>query len=425
MDENAKEKQAVKLLYDASVLGAAHKSKMSRTGVFRVVDQIARFMVAHPDVDVTWTTYGDFRHRRDVIAIASQDKGLCSPVAPPTGSHSTLNAIAEPFHRVAATHLYPLVRPVLPFLHRWQQESAFDASFATGFDILHSPYGKLPKINQSDEGPVRFLTVCDLIAIKFPNYFGVDAVELVNQTINSLNSEDWVLCISDATRRDLLEYRDDLNPNQVRVTPLAADKSFTRCTDEQKLSDTRSRYGIPQDAPYFLSLCTLEPRKNLNSILASFSRLLKDLDEETYLVLAGAKGWKVEQLEQLLDQHVRVLPIGYVDDTDLSPLYSDAIAFVYPSFYEGFGLPPLEAMQCGTPVIASNNSSLPEVVGDAGLLVDPNSIDEIADAMLKLYKDETLRGKLSQSGIDRAKQFSWQRCGELTLRAYQEACGHR
>ena len=170
-------------------------------------------------------------------------------------------------------------------------------------------------------------------------------------------------------------------------------------------------------------MCTLEPRKNLRHLVDVFNRIRPELDDSTRLVLVGTKGWEIEKLFDKLRPSERkaIVVTGYVEDEDLSPLYSDAIAFVYPSLYEGFGLPPLEAMQCGLPVITSDNSSLPEVVGDAGLLVSAVSEDALGDAMLRVYRDKALREHLVSAGRKRASQFSWKRCGDITIAAYRDA----
>jgi glycosyltransferase involved in cell wall biosynthesis len=145
------------------------------------------------------------------------------------------------------------------------------------------------------------------------------------------------------------------------------------------------------------------------------------------LVLVGTKGWNYEKIfEEILAKpeiRDRIIVTGYADDEDLAAIYSGASVFVYPSFYEGFGLPPLEAMQCGVPVITSNTSSLPEVVGDAGIMVTPADADALCQAMLKICSDQALHQSLSVKALQRAQQFSWNACLEKTIGAYRLACG--
>ena len=176
------------------------------------------------------------------------------------------------------------------------------------------------------------------------------------------------------------------------------------------------------EGSYVLSLCTLEPRKNIEQVLRCFVRLVRENPlPELSLVLAGTKGWDFErifdEIKGAAEIRGRIIVTGYVDDDDLPALYGGATMFVYPSFYEGFGLPPLEAMQCGVPVISSNTSSLPEVVGDAGLMVDPADEAGLCQAMYRLCHEQSLREQLSARAVARARLFSWERCGRETVAA--------
>jgi glycosyltransferase involved in cell wall biosynthesis len=170
----------------------------------------------------------------------------------------------------------------------------------------------------------------------------------------------------------------------------------------------------------------LEPRKNIHHVIRCFSKtVLGEEIDDLCLVLVGTKGWdygKVfEELSRYPALRKRIILTGYVDFEDLAPLYSGALAFVYPSLYEGFGLPPLEAMKCGTPVITSNTSSLPEVVGDAGTMVSPTDEDALCHAMLEIFRDSALRTRMSERSLARADLFSWEKCIEETIRAYRIA----
>jgi glycosyltransferase involved in cell wall biosynthesis len=212
----------------------------------------------------------------------------------------------------------------------------------------------------------------------------------------------------------------------VFVIPLAADPEvFHPVADPEPMRRVRRRYGLPE-GPYLLSLNTLEPRKNIEHTVRAFTTLVREQGVPGLnLVLVGAKGWKYEGIMKALEgageARGRVVLAGFVADEDLAPLYSGATAFVYPSLYEGFGLPPLEAMQCGTPVITSNTSSLPEVVGDAAIMVDPRDADALCAAMLKVYGDGSLREQMRARSLARAGLFSWERFTRQTLDAYRTA----
>ena len=203
---------------------------------------------------------------------------------------------------------------------------------------------------------------------------------------------------------------------QIDVVHNGVDSSF-RPLSAQEIAAFRRRKGLPER--YLLHIGTLEPRKNLVRLVEAFGRLC---DSEMCLVLAGGKGWDYRELfAKVEDLHLgsKVTFAGYVPNEELPLFYNAAHALVYPSLYEGFGLPVLEALACGTPVLTSNTSSLPEIAGDAAELVDPYSIDAIAAGMRRLMRDEVLRQELRERGLARARQFSWQRAAQETTRVYQ------
>ena len=262
----------------------------------------------------------------------------------------------------------------------------------------------------------------------YPQYFFKfrHAFQSFQKALAALTYETNIICISQSTRNDLCNYAKTIDPGKVSVIPLAASGKFYQCTDRQTKTLLRLKYGIPSDAAYFLSVSTLESRKNIDLTIKSFVRILQEEKrKDLYLVLTGAKGWRYDQIFSAIDNadyfRNKIILTGYVPDEDLAPLYSGALAFVYPSFYEGFGLPPLEAMQCGTPVITSNTSSLPEVVGDAGIMLAPTDADGLCQAMLRVYTDSELRGAMKQKSLERAKLFSWQRYTNDLLAHYRKA----
>jgi glycosyltransferase involved in cell wall biosynthesis len=231
-----------------------------------------------------------------------------------------------------------------------------------------------------------------------------------------------LIAVSRSTARDLQRlYR--VPSERIRVVYEGVGPQFRPLRDRQTLADLRRRYGLGLE-PYLLAVGTLQPRKNLVGLLRAYRRLLDAADEPCRLILVGRMGWGVRAIaEEIarrgLERHVRRL--GHVPDEDLPGLYGEALAFVQPSFYEGFGLTALEAMACGAPVVAANASSLPEIVGPAGLLVDPNSPADITAALSRLVAEPTLRDELAAAGPRRAAQFSWERCARETLAVLLEA----
>ena len=224
----------------------------------------------------------------------------------------------------------------------------------------------------------------------------------------SARSAAQILTLSEHTRRDVIETY-GIEPSRVTAIPLAAPHHFSPVEDYKELSRVRHTYGI--DGPYILSVGSIQPRKNL-------ARLIR-----AYASLRGKHAWLYEETLRALEQtgvEKSVILTGYVPETDLPALYSGALCFVYPSYFEGFGLPPLEAMKCGAAVIVGNKTSLPEVVGDAALTVDPFDESSIAAAIEKLIKDSVLRRALSVKARERAAIFDWRDTARQTLRVYQE-----
>ena len=232
-----------------------------------------------------------------------------------------------------------------------------------------------------------------------------------------------ILTLSEFSRRDIIETY-AVDPERVLVTPAAAPTNFAPVENETELKDIRERYGIK--ANYLLSLGSIQPRKNLARLIEAYALLRSSRagDQLPQLVIAGKRGWldnEIQRAAQRENRNESIKFIGYVPEKDLPALYSAAICFVYPSFFEGFGLPVLEAMQCGTPVIAGNRTSLPEVAGAAALLFDPFDAGALAEAIERIIHNPDTRAELRVKGLERARIFSWTATARLTLQAYERA----
>lgn len=239
----------------------------------------------------------------------------------------------------------------------------------------------------------------------------------------SARKASQVIALSEHGRTDLIETY-GLSPEKVSVIPLAAPALFAPVTDAHELQRVRQTYGIESD--YILSVGSIQPRKNLSRLIVAYSNLRQVRPEGKLpqLVVVGKFAWLYEETlrtvrELGLGKSI-VFP-GYVPETDLPALYSGALCFVYPSYFEGFGLPPLEAMKCGTPVIVGNRTSLPEVVGDAGVLVDPFDVNDIVAALAQVIGDSNFRSRLSVKGLARARLFDWRETARKTLAVYEKA----
>ena len=231
-----------------------------------------------------------------------------------------------------------------------------------------------------------------------------------------------ILTLSEHTRRDVIETY-GIEPSRITAIPLAAPGHFYPVEDNRELQRVRHNYGI--DGKYILSVSSIQPRKNLTRLVQAYASLRDKLTETELpkLVLVGKRGWLYDDTLRALEETRladSVILTGYVPESDLPALYSGAICFVYPSYFEGFGLPPLEAMKCGAPVIVGNQTSLPEVVGDAGLTVDPFEVRSIAEAIEKLINDSVLRRELSVKGRSRAEMFDWRNTAQQTLEIYEQ-----
>ena len=232
-----------------------------------------------------------------------------------------------------------------------------------------------------------------------------------------------ILTLSEFSRRDIIETY-AVDPERVIVTPAAAPTHFKLVADERELEKIRERYGI--GANYLLSLGSIQPRKNLTRLIEAYSwlRTSRPASRLPQLVIAGKRGWLDDEVFRAARQdglNESVKFIGYVPEEDLPALYSGATCFVYPSYFEGFGLPVLEAMQCGAPVIAGNQTSLPEVAGDAALLFDPFDTWALGEAIARVIDHPDYRAELRARGRKRAAGFSWIATARSTLKAYESA----
>ncbi len=231
-----------------------------------------------------------------------------------------------------------------------------------------------------------------------------------------------IISLSEHTRSDIVETY-GISADRIHAIPLAAPAHFGPVQDYKELQRVRHNYGI--DGQYILSVSSIHPRKNLARLVRAYATLRgSNSDKLPKLVLVGKCAWLYDETLRALDETgVRdaVVLTGYVPQMDLPALYSGALCFVYPSYFEGFGLPPLEAMKCGAPVIVGNRTSLPEVVGDAALTVDPYDTDAIAGAIKRVLNDPQLREELSSKGQKRASEFDWRETARKTLAVYEEA----
>ncbi|MGD9046658.1 MAG: glycosyltransferase family 1 protein [Anaerolineae bacterium] len=288
-------------------------------------------------------------------------------------------------------------------------------------DLFHSPDFVLPPT----AGTPTILTVHDLSFLRVPQFFVPEFRKYLEGAVNrAVSRAGHILADSESTRRDLLELM-SVEPERVSVLYPGVEARFRRVEDRAALAQVRSRYDVPER--FILGLSTLQPRKNFEGLIEAFRRLLNEHGDEPemmglQLVIAGGKGWMYEEMLALVERRGltdRVRFPGFAADEDLPALYSLAAVFAFPSWYEGFGLPVLEAMACGTPVVAADNSSLPEAVGKAGLMVSAGDTAALASALADLLADGELRARLGAAGREQARKFTWEDAGRELLEVYQ------
>lgn len=421
----------MKVLYDVSVLGMGHYAP-AQTGIFRVVEHIAYGLAESDDCRASFCSSQSLANLSQVIGYLEAHPAfagvpLVHPNLPGNVYENISGVIRKINNRARVGLAQKVARRGLYYSLRLLGKTVKPLTIKdlSAADLFHTPFLPFPEYTKAAKNTKRIITVYDLIPILFPQFFAHEENDLIKNVAGGIEPNDWAICISESTKNDLCEYRKDLDPSRVFVTPLAASEIFYPCGDAEKIRWVKEKYGIP-DTPYILSLNTLEPRKNMAHTIRSFAQMveaenIKDLS----LVLVGTKGWLYAEIFEELSKNPwlnnRVVVTGFADNADLAALYSGALAFVYPSFYEGFGLPPLEAMQCGVPVITSDTSSLPEVVGDAGIMVSPTDADALCQSMLDVYKSDSLRDAMSKKSIEQAKKFSWEKCLAETIDAYKIA----
>ena len=290
--------------------------------------------------------------------------------------------------------------------------------------VYFSPFFKIPSFVRKYNGLKPCVFVYDFIPLVLPQYYPKWKAFVV-RVMENYKDGDFFFFDSENTRKDAVRFFPEIVKENAAVALLAADRCFKQEKEAPLVAKIRNKYNIPAGKKYVFSLCSLEPRKNVTRIVWSFLKFVEKNKIDDLVLLVGGAVWtsfeKVLEKESIEWNREQIIQAGYIDDDDLPVLYSNAEWFVYTSQYEGFGLPPLEAMQCGCPVITSNNSSLPEVVGDAGLLIDWDSDELHVEAFEKYYYDESLRKENSRKGLEHAKTFSWEKTVDKMMEGFYEA----
>jgi glycosyltransferase involved in cell wall biosynthesis len=316
------------------------------------------------------------------------------------------NVVLPIWHRIETSDKLPI---------KWRADGR---SVSRRVDVFHHPYGLILPVNDR----ANVMTVPDLIPRHFPQFCEAWTIALADEAFACLDRMDVVVTFSQHTKAAMVESL-GVSEDKIRVIPLAAHGQY-RPLEEALRRPILAKLGLDAQ-PYVLYLGSLDPRKNVSRLVEGFGRLRQEAPSlEHQLVLAGPRGWKSDIVFDTIARlrlQSQVKWLDHVSFDDLPALLGAADLFVYPSLYEGFGLPPLEAMACGTPVVASRATSLPEVIGDAGLLVDASRVEDLTEAMHRVITDRALHAHLAAKALARAQAFSWRETGRLTLAAYEEA----
>lgn len=302
-----------------------------------------------------------------------------------------------------------------PCHHRVERYALAAELSSARLDVFHSP----DFIPPAGGARRRVITVHDLTFLRYPQFLTAESRRYYNDQIHwAVEQADAISADSEATRRDLIELV-GTQPEKVTTIHLAANPVYSAPVSAEEITATRERYGLQPG--FILHVGTLEPRKNIPTLLRAYRRWREETGRANLLLLVGGRGWLFDEIfasirEQGLEDSVRHL--SGVPDAHLAHLYRSASVLVAPSFYEGFGLPPLEAMHAGCPVIASDCGSLPEVVGEAGMLLDPADDLAWAAALETVIGDEAVAARMRASGLVQAARFTWRKTAESTLRLY-------
>jgi len=289
-------------------------------------------------------------------------------------------------------------------------------------DIYHSFYYPFNKSIIRNADIKKSITYLDIIPLRMKGYSKA-MVDITKQVVKSIVS-NYAISISEFSKQDLLDYNNEISADRVFVAPLAASKElFFQNKNREEWVRVKRKYSLPDN--YFLSVSSTDIRKNLPHLIKCFSQfLLQEKPQDLFLVLTGNTTYSYAILNKLnIDKAVRdkiIISNRYIENKDLSVIYSNALCFFFMSLYEGFGLPALEAMQCGVPVVTSNVSSLPEVVGNAAIMINPKDEMELCNTMNEVYNNEALRAKYAALGIVRANDFSWQKCANDYIEIFKK-----
>lgn len=425
------EKQKINLIYDASILANALSNDSGRSGIFFTAKNIFDELIKRDDINIAlYSSLNDFYNLNKYLKLEYKDYNfkifvntkypkIVNIYSSIIEERKELKKQKRPIKRFLLKILLFIIKPIYKISIKNRNKNLNDE--ISQYDSFLSPIYKIPEEVAKNSKIKKCTIVYDTIPLILPEYHP-DSYNgsWYHNLLKSFNNNDYYFAISNSARQDFLKYCSQIDPNKITTTLLACDEKF-KPVNLEEIKKAKEKYNIPMDKKYIFSLCTLEPRKNLIRAVKTFIQFIQKNNVEDLVFVLGGGHWDMfigqleKEIDNLGDYRDKIIKAGYIDDEDLAPLYSGAEWFVYTSQYEGFGLPPLEAMSCGCPVITSNNSSLPEVVGDAGIMIDWDNDEQHIQSYEKYYYDENLRKENSQKGLERAREFSWEICAKQMI----------
>lgn len=406
------------LVFDASVIAENLTGGSGRSGIYFVAYNVLKQLIKSDQFDVS--LFCKDLCNEDFYVFVEKEFGKNIKIYFGNKYKVLLKKLSDLDQKLRESH-HNILKLLLNIFVRKPIYFIGLARRAVKCDIFLSP---LRIISKQIKAKQKYIILYDAIPLLFPQYYPemqlkkywfYDLVKYIKS-----KQKCKYFAISENTKSDFIKLL-NMDNNDITVIPLAANDNFYQEKDTTKIKKVRKKYDIPDDKKYIFSLCTLEPRKNLIRAVKTFVEFIKKNNIDDMVFVLGGAYWKdfIGKLESEIkdfgEYKDKILRAGYVADEDLAALYGGAMFFVYTSQYEGFGLPPLEAMKCGCPVITSNNSSLPEVVENACQTIDWDSDEQHVAAYEKYYFDKKYRDEMAQKGLERSKQFSWQKTTDIII----------
>lgn len=411
--------EKIRLLYDAAYICNILDKNAHRSGIFFVAYNVLLQLLKHDEFDI-WL-YGGGDEVRLAEVIKNYKEFADCKIYKSTFLEKQVNFWGDLKYKNKVNKQSKIMRLLIIII--WNITRKINELYLklnyknlyNDIDVYFSPAKAVPNVILKKKNIKRYTILHDLIPLISGTRKGASQKWLF-KLVDSINKNDYYFANSEFTKSDFIKYVPAINPDNINVIPLSTGMNYEKINDEKVINKVKEKYKIPFDKKYVFSLCNLDPRKNLVFAVKNFLKFTEKNNLDDFVIVLGGSGWKdflpmlEKEISNLGEKQNKIIRIGYVDDEDMSALYSGAEMFVCPSLYEGFGIPVLEAMKCGLPVICSNVTSLPEVIEDCGIQINPHSDDELIAALEKMYYDRNFRAECIDKGLKRAELFSWEAC---------------